>query len=228
MAIGDRQTGTGESTTSTITFSHTVAGSEPVLWVCVSGFRSGGSVDPTGVTYNAVALTELADFLGGGGNDNAISLWRLINPAAGTANVVVTFAAATEAVAMSISYSGVDQTTPNDAIQENDSTATDPTHAITSETGDMVVDFVLGWGTAGDAWQASGGLTERLENSNTNGINSIAVGDAAGAASVTAAWTTVTNPSDPHGQMGFNVNQSGGAPPPTATRLSQRTTRGVG
>jgi len=229
VAIADRAVATSDGTGTTLTYSHTVAGSTDLcIWVCVDDFRNPTSSDPSGITYAAGALTKLSNYLGGTGNDNAVSLWRRVAPSTGANNVVVTHAQSHDITAMSISFSGVDQTTPNDAVQANDSTATDPTHDITSETNDQVVDFVAGWGTAADAWQAAGGLTERLENSNTSGVNSMAVGDAAGAATVTAAWTTTVNPSDPHGQMGFNINQSGGAPPPTVSKLLARTMRGAG
>ena len=213
MAIGNRSTSTNDGTGTTLTISNHVVlgGLNTCLWVFVDGFRTGGeSADPTGVTFNGVALTKIANFAGGAANDNFISLWRLIGPTPATANIVVTWALAHEAVAMAISYTGVNQTTPNDAVQSNDTTSTDPSHSVSSELNDMVVSFVGGWGVAADAWQAGGALTERLENSNVNTVNSAAVGDAPGGVSVTCTWNTATNPTDPHGQMSFNVNVAAG------------------
>ena len=79
-----------------------------------------------------------------------------------------------------------------------------PTHSVTSETGDMVVRFIRGWG-----WVTLGedsDLTSRLENNNSSGLNSIAVGDAPGAATVNASWTTASF-NDPFGLSSFSVNQ---------------------
>lgn len=209
MAIADLAHASSEATGTSLTFAHTVAGSDTAMWVGVTSFKSSGVADPTGITYAAAALTELADFLGGGANDNACSLWRKTAPATGSNNVVVTHGASHDITAMSVSYSGVDQTTPNDAVQELDSADADPTHAVTSETDDQVVSFIMGWGwtTLGE----DGDLTLRLENNNTSGLNSIAVGDAPGAASVNASWTTASY-NDPHGLFSFNVNAAGAGP----------------
>lgn len=213
MAIGDLATATSDGTGTSLTYAHSVAGTTDLaIWVCVDDYRNSPLSDPSGITYAGAALTKLSNFLAGGGNDNAASLWRRIAPSTGSNNVVVTHAQSHDITAMSLSYSGVDQTTPNDTVQALDSTATDPSHSVTSETGDMVVSFVFGWGTAADGWQATAPMTERLENSNTSGVNSMAVGDAPGASpSVTIAWGTTTNPSDPHGLMSFNVNAAGAA-----------------
>lgn len=212
MAIADRVTASSDVGGATsLTYAHAVAGTTDLaIWVCVDDFRNPTSADPSGITYAGGALTKIANYLGGTGNDNTVSLWRRLAPATGSNNVVVTHNQAHDITAVSISYSGVDQATPNDTVQVNDVATPDPTHNVTSATGDVVVSFVGGWGTAGDAWQAAGDLTERLENNNTSGVNSIAVGDAPGAASVTATWNSVTNPSDNHGQLSFNINQATG------------------
>jgi hypothetical protein len=223
MAIADLATATSDGTGTTLTYAHTVAGAtDLVLWCAVDSFRTGGPTDPTGVTYAAAALAEIADFLGGSGNDNPCSLWRRLAPATGANNVVVTHANSHDITAMTVSYSGVDQTTPNDAVQELDSADGDPTHAVTSETGDRVVSFIMGWGWVGLG--EDGDLTIRLENNNSSGINSVAVGDAPGAASVNASWTT-TSFNDPFGLFSFNVNQAGAAAAATSRPLPPRALR---
>jgi hypothetical protein len=220
MAIGDRATASAETTGTSLTYAHSVAGSTDLcIWVCVDSWRSSGFADPTSVTYAAAGLTEQADFLGGSSNDNACSLWRKTAPATGSNNVVVTHSSSHDITAMSYSLSGVDQTTPNDAVQELDSSDADPTHSVTSETGDQVVSFIMGWGwgTLGE----DGDLTIRLENNNTSGLNSIAVGDAPGAASVNASWTTISF-NDPHGLFSFNVNAAAAGGPATSGSVNER------
>jgi hypothetical protein len=211
MAIADRATATSDGTGTSLTYAHSVAGTTNlVIWCAVDSWRNTNFADPTSVTYAGGALTKLANFLGGGGNDNACSVWRRIAPATGSNNIVVTHAQSHDITAMSYSSSGVDQTTPNDTVQSLDSTDADPTHSVTSETGDLVVSFIMGWGWVGLG--EDGDLTIQLENNNTSGINSIAVGDAPGAASVNASWTT-TSFNDPFGLFSFNVNAAveGGA-----------------
>lgn len=207
----DRQVATGSNTGNSLTFSHTVAGAAGrVLYVAVTSFRSQANrADPTSVTFNGVALTKIANFVGGSGNDNPCSLWRLINPAATTANIVVTHSQPHDITAASVSYSGADQTTPNDTVQVLDSASTTPSHAVASATGDQVASFMLGWNW--DDATAGGGLTERAELDNGSGINSIAIGDAPGAASVTCAWTGGGFYNDPHGLFSFNINAAAGA-----------------
>lgn len=210
MAIADRAVGGTAATSSSITWSHAVAGaSNRVLYAFFTAFSGGG--DPTSVVFNGSEnFTEIADFLGGSGNDNNVSLWVLKNPTATTANIVATFSESGDLTGCSLSYSGVDQTTPNDTPQELDAATVDPTHSITSEVGDMVASFWAGWGLGDIA--TAGDLTERYEDNNTNGLNSVAIGDAAGAVSVAASWNG-TSITDPHGVISININQAavGGA-----------------
>ena len=203
---GDRAVATADTSGGSLTYAHTVAGaSDRVLWVCIDSWRSGGGTDPTSVTYNGQALTKLAGFMGGPGNDNNVSLWRLLAPPAGTANVVVTHQNPHDITAMSYSLSEVDQTTPNGTPVLNDTTAADPSSSVPSETGDLVVSFFFGWSWVAEV-AATGALTERLENNNGGGLNSMIVGDAPGAASVTASWESSTI--EVHGTVNFNVNQA--------------------
>jgi hypothetical protein len=218
-SIGDRAVAGSETSGTNLTYSHSVAGSvDLAIWVCSSVWRSGGTSDPTGVTYAGAALTKQSgNFMGGGSNDNSIVVWRRAAPATGANNVVITCAASSDITGVSISYSGVDQTTPNDAPVANDVTSATPSHAISSATDDMVVSFVGWWGGSGaGAAAATGSLTERLDNSNAMGVNSLAVGDAPGGASVTVGWT-ISGAGDLHGQISFNVNQAVGGGPITST-----------
>lgn len=211
MAIGDLATASSDTTGTSLTYAHSVAGSLTCLWVCTDSFRNPTSSDPTGITYAGAALTKLSNYLGGGGNDNAITLWRRIAPTTGANNVVVTHSQSHDITAMSISYSGVDQTTPNDTVSPNDVATDNPSQVVSSATGDQVVSFVCGWNAVPDTAVATGDLTLRLQNMNSVGVNSMAVGDAPGAASVTCSWTINWNgATDGHGEMNFNVNADAG------------------
>jgi hypothetical protein len=205
VAIADRATATSDTTGTSLTYAHSVSGSTDLaIWVYVDCFRSPTTSDPSGVTYAGAAMTKISNYAGGTGNDNFMSLWRRAAPSTGANNVVVTFSQSHEIVSSSISYSGVDQTTPNDTPVNNDVTVTNPSHSITSATGDMVVDATGWWGGTGAT--PSGAGTERVENANLTGVNSLSVQDAPGAASVSVGWTYEGAPPDRHGQIAFNIN----------------------
>jgi len=72
-------------TTPTLLWSHTCSGSNRLLVVAVA---VQGNNPVTGVTYGGVALTQELNLTGANANAQA-SLWRLVNPAAGTANIIV-------------------------------------------------------------------------------------------------------------------------------------------
>jgi hypothetical protein len=102
---------------SSLTFSHTVnSGSNSILIVSVGGSDSvtPGNCIPTGVTYGGVSLTKVGSATETGAGNGA-SVWYLLAPTVGTANVVVTFGASiATSQAGSISLFGVHQTTPVD------------------------------------------------------------------------------------------------------------------
>lgn len=121
-AIGLDAVSTFEVTasTTTATWSHTVAGSNRFLWISIQ-YRGGGGTNPaTGVTYNGVALTFIRADSGTGTNTGGIyrnELWYLIAPATGAHNVIVTFTGDTSStngrVALAaVSLTEVDQSNP--------------------------------------------------------------------------------------------------------------------
>lgn len=69
----------------------------------------------TGVTYAGVSMTKIAELPGNASfNDRAITLWRLVAPATGSNNIVVTAPGATNLRFDVVSYSGVHQSIPED------------------------------------------------------------------------------------------------------------------
>lgn len=85
------------------TWSHTCSGSDRFLIV---GTQAGASI--TGVTYNGVAMT-LIDTQG------LTKMWYLIAPATGSNSIVATAASSTYIMTGSVSYTGVNQSSPIDA-----------------------------------------------------------------------------------------------------------------
>ncbi len=104
---------------SVATFSHTVnSGTNRILVVMASGSAFGIGLDydnPTSITYGGVALTK--EIAAGG---PVCEIWKLVNPPAGTANIVVTLPRTVlnswEFVDVAgVSFTGVDPTTPFNA-----------------------------------------------------------------------------------------------------------------
>ena len=113
------------------------------LIVCVS---AAGNADPTGVTFNAVAMAKLVS-VSNGANVTS-SIWGLANPTDASQNVVVTHAAGHKVVAGAISFDNVHQTTSTgDTATDADTVGANPAYVklnITPGTGDMGVDCITG------------------------------------------------------------------------------------
>ena len=89
--------------TATLTISHTVTGSNGILWVGIAA----GSGDRVGtVTYNGVAMTQAVKKIDSAGNNNYVYLNYLVSPATGTHNIVITPSLATALEACAASYTG--------------------------------------------------------------------------------------------------------------------------
>jgi hypothetical protein len=105
MAIAfDAATNAGANGGTSFTFAHTCSGSDRILFV---GFVwDPGDDDVVSVTYNSVAMTLVAKILTGGMNRY---LYRLVAPATGANNVVITITTGRTVFAGATSYTGVDQ-----------------------------------------------------------------------------------------------------------------------
>lgn len=91
IVIGDKSN-TSNTNVSSLTFAHDVVAGEKLIVGTTAEDNSATDVVVTGITYGGVALTKI-DGLSG---DNAVvwnrsELWELTAPAAGTANVIISF-----------------------------------------------------------------------------------------------------------------------------------------
>jgi hypothetical protein len=102
---------TGGATSLTFSFNN-VAGD----FVIVCGHdRTGNTSVVSGVTYGGNAMTKKVELAGNASfNDRAITLWVLTNPPTGSNNVVVTASSTQNMRFHAYSYTGVDQSTPDD------------------------------------------------------------------------------------------------------------------
>lgn len=218
MAISYDTFGVGGtvSPANSITYSHTVASTEPGLvgfiWI---GDENGGSADPlTGVTYAGASCTTFKSQNIAGGRQ--FYGWKKTAPATGANNVIVSFANTVFADATSLSYTGVDQTELEDS---SFSTTASTTLTLTTTT------------TADNCWLASGAAGTAAVPSASTGTTlrdtqgGLPVGDSNGAKSPAGshsmAWTVAS---------GFSVGAMIAIKPSTGSSSSTPllTTLGVG
>ncbi len=183
---------------NTITVSHTTgSGASRLMLVGVSLWQSGNSGRVvTSVAYGAQGLT----FVGASDdpdNQARIEIWRLLAPATGTANVVVTLTQASATVMVGVmTFDGVNQSTPLGAFAGADATSGTPTVDVSSAVDELVFDVIGSDESIGQVLSVGAGQTERWNYSGSE----ISGGGSTepGAATVTMSWSR----SDPRGAMG--------------------------
>jgi hypothetical protein len=98
---------------TTLTFSHTTAGSDRFLIVSAYGGADGTNI--TGMTYAGVAMTFIAKAQYPA-NNSYVHVYYLINPASGANNVVISYSPNARMAAVATSYTGVRQSGQPDAF----------------------------------------------------------------------------------------------------------------
>lgn len=146
MAItrGTERTGTGSTTTTTVT-NVTCSGTDRYLEAVISFANTTSSV--SGVTFNGSENLSLVTARNGGSGSNAcrVEVWALVNPTASTGDVVFTHTSAFTAAKVQ-PYAGVDQTTTRNSNAASGGTTTAPTFAATLTWGGGD-DILVMWGT---------------------------------------------------------------------------------
>lgn len=186
MAIAFDQTTTAQQLAgSSLSFSASTSGSNRILLVPVftSYGTSGDKI--SGVTYNGVSMTRVTgatqiDFVSG----QSFYLYYLIAPATGTNTVLITATGSGEIYGTTVSYTGVDQTSPID----NSTTTTSGGTITLTTVADNCWTLSFGRNTATGALTASTGTTQRSAGSGLYNI-----GDSNGAitpvGSTSMSWT---------------------------------------
>ena len=191
----DDQYGAGNPGNS-LTWSHTISGSNRILIVGVSINNSAGQtvLNPGGVTYAGSPLT----LIGVGSRANArVEMWYLVAPATGTNNVVVTLSAGATArfVVGAVSFTNVDQTSPLGTFQSATNNTATASVTVTSVPGELVVG-VLAKRNSNEGATVGAGQTEywnRVTSNATATSNEWGAGSTEqGAASVIISWTFST------------------------------------
>lgn len=167
MAIAFDASSGGKSNTpvNSITYSHTTSGSDRLLVVCVHYAGDNFS----SVTYNGVALTtalqQVVSFI-------TYGIYYLVAPASGTHNVVVsnTGSYSQTFISSSISFTGVDQSSPLDTTGSGtqSSSTSNTVTMTTTESNTVLVDMAF-ISEAGATMTPGSGQTEFYDDSTTNG-----------------------------------------------------------
>lgn len=176
-AIGPSKGGAGgEGVTSPLVWTHTAAGTNRALFVTVTvSADPDTSVNVSGVQYDGAPLTLVGIQHTNNKDAGYTTLWALANPTSGAHPVSVAFTGTPgQLMAGSISFTGVDQTTPFQNVAKAAGTGDRARLEVTSTGKDMVVvalaagcavqeaDDLVGWvknitcgGGAGNAAQSA-------------------------------------------------------------------------
>lgn len=144
MAVAFDARSEGEGTTG-LTIAHTCLGSNRVLYVAVTSCPgSGVEVDAVSATYNGISMAVFFTDITTHGSRRC-RVFRLVAPDTGANNIILTWAGGGNMRAIGASYTGVDQTTPDDAQQTVDGSAggTSSTVDVSSAAGNMVMDCLV-------------------------------------------------------------------------------------
>ena len=136
LAIVSEAEVTITSAAATMTLSHTIADNNLRLLIVIHGHPYANA---TGVTYDGIPLT-LSD------SQSGITLWYLINPPVGTADIVATHTNGTYVAHMQVfDFKGADITSPfRTIVKESSTDSGSHTADLTATTvaGDIVVDYI--------------------------------------------------------------------------------------
>ena len=185
MVITNTGISSGSGSGTSMTISHTVgAGNLQAVFFMFSFFGSPSAVS---ATFAGQAMTQISA-------SNGMFIYRLVNPPLGTNNAIASATGGSASRGVVVSYSGVHQTLPNDTVVTGSGTTSDPSVAVSSAAGRLVIDFVHARRTLNQAVGLSIGAGQSnlyttpgfISNSNDGAIGS---SYEAGAATNTMTWS---------------------------------------
>lgn len=196
----DHTSNSTDTTSGTITWSHTVTGStKNALIVTVSSANNNGGSGPartvTGITWNGVALPGVTISQHSGTRED-VDIWCVAGVATGTGNIVVTLSGTYDhASASAFSFTGVDQTTPC----KND-TGTGKTTGATGSPSTVTVPSVTAgnWAVAAlTLGKGNGNATSVTSPTTQNYLLNLGVNSFAGSVQTSSYITGLTAGSNP-------------------------------
>lgn len=200
MAVALDTTSAVTGTTTSLTVSHTTSGSDRVMYVGVL-IDSGSAFEPS-VTYNGVSLTKIVEVE----TSRYIGLFRLIAPDTGAHDVVVSSLPGGGAQAVvARTFTGVDQTTPEDTPVTSNGTGASVTNDVASAIDDLVADLFQCNNTS-NALTVGAGQTEQANAENTG--HTYGASTEPGAGTVTMSWSWSNSVTFAH--VAWNINAAAG------------------
>lgn len=200
---------TGTSHTSN-TFSHTVTGSDTILFVIIGTYNSTGGGKISGVTYNGTSMTRY------GGEqpqqtNQQVSVYYLLNPSTGANNIVASFASQTYSWISAASYTGVSQTGFPDNQVDDTGMGTSISSTLTPVASDTWLVMLV---MSNRAKSAGTGATLRGVSSSGQGT---AIADSNGTVSGATTIALTQSPFDSWSYRTFSLAPAGGTPTPDFT-----------
>jgi hypothetical protein len=190
-AVGPSVAGISVVSGSSLSWNHTVTsvGSNLLLTV---GVAVGANPDSriVSVTYNGVSMNSVGKVHSNNRTSGFVELFYLKAPGTGTHTVQVTLTGGNAAIeGGSVSFTGVDQTTPVRNVATAFGSGTNPNVSVASAVGDMVVDAVA-YGCGGGSSAQTSRWKSELNCATAGGCG--AQSTAPGAPSVNMRYT-ITN-----------------------------------
>lgn len=217
MPTPDAQTSSGIVNNTSKTVAHTVAaGSNLAIYAKVCQWAvSDANGLCTGVTYNGVALTKIADSGYAPSAGDRAMIFRLLAPATGANNMVFTFAGGglNGGIVVIESYSSVNQTTPEGTAATNTGTgSTAVTVTVSCAASDICIDATeADGGLASSITMAADSGRTQTGNSNSNSGLGAASYDTSPGGSEVMDWTLNANAT--WAIAGIAIKDAGGPPP---------------
>ena len=191
MALAVDAASSSEATSATsLTWSHTVSGTNRLLVVGVQFYKNVNSFI-SGITYNSVALTPVTGAAINTSN-YYVDLWYLIAPSTGSNNIVVSYGggAPFETGCGAVSFTDAHQTVPYGAAVTATGNSSSPSVTVSSGTGEFVMDTmsIIHNGTL----SVGAGQTARWNDIGASGFTKYAGSTEPGDASIVMNWSNTT------------------------------------
>lgn len=138
----DAQCSNGANAATTVTCDITIgSGSDRVLYIAAHNDREGGDNINTPTVGGSSTGVTLVDSHSIFNPDWWQKVYRLVAPSSGTVTVGFTTGAASNLAIGVVSYTGVDQTTPDRTPAKATGSSAAPSVSVTTTSGDVVAEF---------------------------------------------------------------------------------------
>lgn len=143
MPTFDAQSSNGANAATSVSTNITVGSlTDGVMYICCNTDWSGAdNINTPTVGGSSTGVTLVLSQAQSFGTDYWIKVYRLTAPSSGTQAVAFTVGSASNLAIGVVTYSGVDQTTPDRTPTVATGNSTAPSATVTTTSGDMVAEF---------------------------------------------------------------------------------------